>query len=240
MKGDIIVAAAGSLKAAFTEIGEGFQRASGETLQFRFGASGLLREAIEAGDSADVFASADRAHPERLAAPVRLPVTTFATNSLCALVRPDLACAPEDLLGLMLEPRVRLGTSTPVADPSGDYAMEVFSRANHVVPGAADRLRDKALRLTGAPNSPKPSQGSVYAWIMARGRADVFLTYFTNAIAAQREEPDLGIVPLPPDLAVFAEYGNVVLSQRGRAFTDFVLADPGQQILAAHGFGSAS
>ena len=33
------------------------------------------------------------------------------------------------MLAVLLDPQWKLGTSTPKADPSGDYAWEVFRRA---------------------------------------------------------------------------------------------------------------
>ena len=54
------------------------------------------------------------------------PVVRFARNKLCALVKPELAVDSKNLLERMLEKDVKVGTSTPNADPSGDYAFEVF------------------------------------------------------------------------------------------------------------------
>ena len=41
---------------------------------------------------------------------------------------------------------------------------------------------------------------------------DIFLTYVTNARAASAETPGLDTIALPPQLAVRAEYGLVVVS----------------------------
>ena len=60
----------------------------------------------------------------------------FARNRLCALVRPGLAVEPATLLDRMLDAAIKLGTSTPRADPSGDYAWEVFRKAEKIKPGA--------------------------------------------------------------------------------------------------------
>ena len=87
--------------------------------------------AKEVGEAAEVFASANMEHPQALARANRAgPVVLFARNELCALVRPDLAATSETLLERLLDPRVKLGTSTPRADPSGDYAFAVFARAS--------------------------------------------------------------------------------------------------------------
>jgi hypothetical protein len=58
--------AAGSLRLSLTEVATAFTRASGVPVEATFGASGLLRERLERGERADVFASADVGHPRRL------------------------------------------------------------------------------------------------------------------------------------------------------------------------------
>ena len=42
----------------------------------------------------------------------------------------------------ILDPGVKLGTPTPRADPSGDYAFEVFRKADAIRPGARLNLPD--------------------------------------------------------------------------------------------------
>jgi ABC-type molybdate transport system substrate-binding protein len=135
---------------------------------------------------------------------------------------------------------VRLATSTPRADPSGDYAFEVFARAEACMAGMRALLEKKALQLTGGPASAQPPAGrSVYGWHLAEGRADIFLTYRTNAIVAQRENPGQQIVPLPDALAVGADYGLTVMNDASAAahrFALFILSTEGQRVLAARGF----
>ena len=54
--------------------------------------SGTLRDAIAGGERAEVFASANMAHPQSLAKAGRASsVVLFARNRLCALARPGLA-----------------------------------------------------------------------------------------------------------------------------------------------------
>ena len=97
-----------------------------------------------------MFASANMEHPQALASAGKSgPVVLFARNRLCALVRPGLDVTPATLLDRMLDRSVKLGTSTPRADPSGDYAWEVFRKADAIRPGAGAALERKALQLTG-------------------------------------------------------------------------------------------
>ena len=141
------------------------------------------------------------------------PVVLFARNTLCALVKTGLNVNSTNLLDRMLDPNVKLGTSTPKADPSGDYAFEVFRKAEKIKPGAQAMLEKKAFQLTGGNSSAAPPTGRVvYGWHVAEGRADIFLTYCTNALAAQKENPGQQIVALPDDLAVGADYGLTVMN----------------------------
>jgi len=233
--------AAGSLRAALNEVAAAFTVATGTKVVAEYGASGLLRERIEKGEPAQVFASANMGHPQSLAKAGRSgPVAVFARNRLCALAAPSVGVTSATLLDRMSDPAVKLGTSTPKADPSGDYAWELFEKAERLRPGAFEVLSGKALQLVGGPDSPPlPRNRSAYADALASGKADIFLTYCTNAMQARAEAPGLQIVTIPDELAVGADYGLTVIAGAGpdaARFAQFVLSPAGQAILARHGF----
>jgi ABC-type molybdate transport system substrate-binding protein len=165
----------------------------------------------------------------------------FALNQMCALAAPGFQASPDTLLDALLRPAVRVGTSTPRADPAGDYAWALFRRAEALKPGAQALLESKALQLTGGADSPKPPPGrGTYAWVMDEGKADVFLTYCTNAVAAQREVPRLGIVAVPEALQVSARYGltwRVDGDPAAAQLAAFIQSAPAQSLLRQRGFG---
>jgi ABC-type molybdate transport system substrate-binding protein len=237
--------AAGSLRAALTEVARALEASSGGAtkVETEFAASGLLRERIEKGEAAHVFASADTGHPARLADAGRASgkPAIFARNQLCALAREGLLVAPATLLDTLLDGGVRVGISTPKADPSGDYAFALFAKAEALRQGARATLEGKALQLTGGPASEKAPEGrSLYGWVMGSGKADIFLTYCTNAMVARTDVPSLQIVQIPAGLAVGADYGLVVLKDApppAALLARFILSEDGQTILARHGFG---
>jgi ABC-type molybdate transport system substrate-binding protein len=203
-----------------------------------------LRQRIEGGEAAEVYASAAMRHPEALAAAgMAGPVALFARNRLCALAQPELEIDSASLLDVLLDPAIRVGTSTPKADPAGDYAWAVFAKAGGLVEGAEDMLKEKALQLTGGPDSPAPPEGrNPYGWVMSEGRADVFLTYCTNAVLAERDTAGLQIVALPEALAVGAEYGLTVMAgapAEAWRLALFILSPEGQRVLASYGFSAA-
>ena len=126
----VLLHAAGSLRGALTEVSAAFEKSTGVRVQPKYGPSGLLRDEIAGGAKAEVFASANMEHPMALAKAGKAgAVVLFTRNTLCALVKPGLARHARNLLERMLDPAVKLGTSTPKADPSGDYAFEVFRKA---------------------------------------------------------------------------------------------------------------
>jgi ABC-type molybdate transport system substrate-binding protein len=234
--------AAGSLRAALTEVAAAFAQVSGSKIEANYGASGLLRDEIVGGARADVFASANMEHPQALASSGKSgPAVLFARNRLCALARPGITVEPNTLLDRMLDPAVKLATSTPKADPSGDYAWEVFRKADAIRSGSFARLSQKALQLVGGPSSPQFGDRNPYGALLADGRADIFLAYCTGTRTAVMEHPDQRIVALPDALAVGADYGLTVLldaSPPAHQFAMFILSPAGQRILAKHGFSA--
>jgi molybdate transport system substrate-binding protein len=235
--------AAGSLKAALTDIGASFTAKTGHRIVAKFGPSGVLEKEIAGGAKADVFASANMEYPQALNRSNKSgPVLRFARNKLCALVKPGLTVDSANLLDRMLDPAIKLGTSTPNSDPSGDYAFEVFRKAGAMHPGAQAILENKALKLTGTTESAVPPAGrSVYGWHIAEGRVDIFLAYCTAAQEARAQNPDQQIVQLPDALAVGADYGLTVIAgapARAEQFAQFILSPAGQNILIGYGFAS--
>lgn len=237
------VYAAGSLRDALTEIARDHEARTGQKVVLTFAASGLLRERIEQGAPAQVFASADTKHPQRLAnqGQWQAPVV-FTRNTLCALAQGAVAVTSDTLLSTMLQPQVRLGISTPKADPAGDYAWALFQKADALQAGATARLETKALQLTGGANSAQaPAGRNTYAWVMEQNRADVFLTYCTNAVAARAEVPSLQVVAVPEALQVGAAYGLTVRAgapAHAQAFAQAVLQPPAQAVFRRLGFAA--
>jgi len=240
----VTVYAAGSLRAPLTEAARAFESEKpGTKIELVFGASGLLRDRIRKGEPAQVFASANMEHPQSLQAAGWGATRAFARNALCALAAARLNLTSQTLVATLLDPRVKLGTSTPKADPSGDYAFEMFARIGRQ-PGspanAQSILEAKALKLTGGPDSPAPPAGrSVYGMLVASGQADVFITYCTNAVAAAAEHPGLRAVDVPANINVTADYGLAVREgapESAQAFAGYLLSGQGQAILRRDGF----
>jgi ABC-type molybdate transport system substrate-binding protein len=235
------VVGAGSLTDAFTDLIRRFPAGADTIAAPEFGPSGLMREKIESGRDVDLFASADMEQARRLAVghPER-SVIHFTRNRLCAIARPAVGLTAANMLERLLDPAVRLATSTPGADPGGDYAFAVFGRAEAVRTGARAALEAKALKLYGGgAKTPLlvPGKGAVEGIFLA-DRADVALSYCSGAPAVVREVPGLAVVPLPAELSVGPAYGMVLLNTKPVTlrFATFIISEGGQAVLKAHGF----
>ena len=237
--------AAGSLKAALGDVATSYEETYQIHVTTKFGPSGLLRKAIEGGEKPDVFASANMSHPEKLASEGwGSPVVLFARNQLCALAQDYVEVTTDNLYNTLMDKNIRLGTSTPKADPSGDYAWELFKRADKIKDGSFTALSEKALKLTGGPNSEKdPEERNQYGWVMGEKKADVFLTYCTNAVLAKKEVQSLQIIRIPEALSVGADYGLLVRNgapDEAWRLAMYILSPEGQKILSEYGFEAAA
>ena len=237
------VLAAGSLRMAMNELGTAFSGATNIPVQSGFGPSGVLRERIDNGEPVDLFASADMGNPLTLARAGKAgPVILFARNRLCALVRPGLQVSPDTVLSTMLSPDIKLGTSTPKADPAGDYTWAMFAKAEAVRPGSRAQLEARALQLTGGPNSASaPAAMDIYAWHLREGHADIFVSYCSAGTGFGEALPGATVVNLPPELATGADYGLTLLptdNENAAKFALFILSQDGQAILARNGFAA--
>jgi molybdate transport system substrate-binding protein len=236
------VLAAGSLRTAIGEIAAAFAYATKIKVEAGFGPSGVLRERIEKGEAADVFASADMGNPLALFRAGKAgPVVLFARNRLCALVRPGLSLTPDNFLATLLDPQIKLGTSTPKADPLGDYTWAMFGKADSIRPGSRATLEAKAQKLIGGPpiTAAPPAGSDVFAWHLREAHADIFIEYCSAGADFKKDLPGATVVDVPPSLGMGADYGLTLLPTtniNAATFAMFVLSADGQTILAKNGF----
>ncbi|WP_394204437.1 molybdate ABC transporter substrate-binding protein [Shewanella waksmanii] len=233
--------AAGSLKTAMSDVINQYQQQVDVDVNADFAPSGLLRKRIEKGEKVDLYASANMKHPTTLHHAGKAgAVVEFAGNKLCAIAQGQVKVDSNSLLQVMLDKDIRLGTSTPKADPAGDYAWKLFARAEQVQSGAEAKLQQKALKLTGGEHTAKPPKGrNPYGWVMGENQADIFLTYCTNAVLAQKEVPSLNIIKVPANLSVGATYGLTLVDDYqtdAAGLAMYILSAKGQAILAKYGF----
>jgi molybdate transport system substrate-binding protein len=237
----ISVYAAGSLRVVLPALVAQVSARTGIAVTVRHGPAGLLRELIEAGDRPDLFLSANLAHPARLAAAgLAAPAVIFARNTLAAVVRRDAGITTANFVERLLAPDVAIATSTPGADPSGDYAFAVFKRIDALRPGAGAVLEAKAQKLVGAtlPSGP-PGNYDAVSVALRDGTATLFLGYATGLKSLAAEMPELEIVAIPPEVNVTPDYALAVPNggtAAGKDFALFILSAAGQELLREAGF----
>lgn len=236
--GGVEVYAAGSLRGVVAELAADSAAALGTEVTATFGGSGTLRERIESGEKPDLFLSADLGSPRTLesAGRTQVPVIAFARNRMCIVSRRTSGITAANLIDRLLDPAVRVKTSTPVADPGGDYAWAIFDRIEARRPGAGATLKKKAQTLMSVTAAAGPGQNPTAA-LFASGAIDVSVTYCSGAPALERELTQLTSLPVPPELDPHPVYGLAVLSAKPDAWRValFLLSRQGQAIIANNG-----
>jgi molybdate transport system substrate-binding protein len=234
------VYSAGSLRGALGEIFAARGLTSADQVQSTFGSAGTLRRRLEAGEPADLFLSADMAAPLRLfqSHHGKLAPIAFARNTMCVMGSKALGLSAANALDLMLAPDVKLATSLPGADPSGDYALGVFKLAEKVQPGAETRLTAKASHPFGGTTPLVPLEGhTAIGSLFIEKKIDLLLSYCSGASDLTKDVPDIVAVPVPASLDPKPAYGLAILSDNPTAaqLALFILSQDGQAILQRHG-----
>lgn len=243
---ELVVYAAGSTVGALGEMLRRYTAETGQPVRMVNGPAGLLLKRIEAGEHADLFVSANMTHPQRLTAEGKAgPTRLFARNSLCVTTRPDVHLTSANMLARMLDPSTRIGTSTPGADPGGDYAWALFDRADRLQPGAGATLKGKARQLVGGSVAPQVPKGTdAVAFFLERRTVDMFIGYCSSHELISTASEDKVRVPAP--LSVPIEYGMTALRQTDHQqdtaaarLADYLGGREAQAILPLFGFRKA-
>ncbi|MGH1562002.1 molybdate ABC transporter substrate-binding protein [Mumia sp. DW29H23] len=220
----LTVLAAASLTESFDEIADVFESEhDGVEVRLSYDSSAVLAEQVDQGSPGDVLATADEKTMGSVvdAGHAAGDPTTFATNTLIIVTPPG---NPGKVGGID-----DLGTATfavcvPQA-PCGD---------------AAKRL----LALDGSTAEPTTEEENVKGVLtkVTLGEVDAGLVYRSDALAAGDDvesveaENASEVVNVNP-ITVLKDAEN---ADDAQAFVDLVLSDPGQKILADHGFGPAA
>lgn len=244
----ITVFAAASLADAFSAIAAAYESEHPESeVVLNFDGSQRLRTQLEHGARADVFASADREQMSAVESRglAASPPVNFAGNRLVLLVyagdssmveENPSATAPlsieeyrqrlEELAG----PDTKIVLGQPVV-PIGAYTERMLENMAEE-PGLGRQLAD------GLRANVVSREASVRAIVQKvnLGEADAGVVYLSDASVVSTE---VRILRLPDSINVTAHYPIAALTNSPGAsvFVDFVLSEPGQQILRDYGFG---
>ncbi len=229
---------AGSLRGVVGDLAKQASAALNIEIKPTFGGSGSLRERIEKGETPDLLLSADVGSPRKLESEGRtvVPAIAFARNRMCIISRQSAGVTERNLVDRLLGKGARIKTSTPIADPAGDYAWAIFDRIDSMRPGTGDTLKERAQGLMSVNATPEPGQ-SAYGALFASKQIDMAITYCSGWPALQKEVPGLTSLEVPPKLDPHPLYGIAVLSSRPQAMRValLLLSDKGQAIIAQNG-----
>ncbi|MBV4368923.1 substrate-binding domain-containing protein [Erwiniaceae bacterium CMYE1] len=231
------VLAAGSLRAVWPDLAAAYRASTGNTVTSTFGPAGLLRQRIMHGEHCDLFLSANIMHPQALLASGRaMDISVFCHNQLCLSVREELAAADRNWLELLCDPALRIATSTPISDPSGDYTWQLFDLIEQYRPTMGAALKQRALQLVGGPQSlPVPAGEVAAGWLLNNNRADIFIGYQSYA-ARINPLPGITVMAIPAPFKIRASYGLAICQPAARPLAEFLLSAQAQEILQKKGF----
>ena len=231
---ELLVLGAASLSDVLDDLARAFGDAyPGLQVVVSTDGSDALRARIEEGVTADVFVSADTANPDRVARAglsLGAPVVV-ATSSIVVAVAPqrrDDIRSPAHLA----DPGVRIvaaGRGVPISA----YAQEAVERLAALDGYPADFADRVAANIVSREDNVRAALAKVML-----GEGDAAFVYATDVIGLD----DLGVLELPPEAAVEAEYAAVALSAArepglARDFVAWLGTPPARAILAAAGFG---
>lgn len=244
---EVSVFAAASLSDVFRELSPQFTAASGHTLRFNFGASGLLARQIKEGAPADAIFSADELRVDQLEKAGLLRAGTrhtFLANTLVVIVNassktpgaPQVSLPPQmpspgssaALLAALADlekPGVRhLAIGDPASVPAGTYAKEYLVKL-----GLWDSLGKKVV--------PLESVRSVLAAVEA-GNAEAGFVYRTDALISKKVRV---AVEIPQDQGPRIHYPGAVLKnapqpEAAETFLAWLQGPVAQAAFAKYGF----
>lgn len=226
--GDLTVYAAASLEPAFEQIGDWFVDEHPDvSIEFSYDGSSVLATQILSGAPVDVFASADAPNMEKITSEARNDgePTAFATSELA------IAVAPGNPLGIE--------TLADLARAGADAPVTVICAAE-VPCGNASRT---LLERDGVELAPASEEQNVTAVLtkVREGEADAGLVYLSDILRAEGEVDGIEIEDASDAagdyLAVPIEGSDA--PEAAAAFSEYLLTDRVQQLLADLGFGPA-
>jgi molybdate transport system substrate-binding protein len=224
--GELLVAAASSMRQAFDEMGPQFEKETGAKLTFSYGASGALAEQIDAGLPADLYVSADIDHVDGLREKGLLIDDTqqvYAVGQLALASSTKAGVTVNDLEGL-LQPEVeKVAIADPEVAPYGRAAEEALKST-----GLWDQLKPKLVYGQNVDAATEyVRSGNAEAGLVALSLVidETAVTYVTVDESLHQ--------PIQQALAVVKDTKN---EERARRFVAFVCGPEGRAVLEKYGF----
>ncbi len=223
---NITVSAAASLKEAFNDVNQQFEKKYPEhKVSFNFAASGSLLQQISNGAPVDVFASADLTTMQQAKDKGLLlgEQKNFVKNALVAIVPSDSKLDIKGLADLESSAVKRIAVGNAASVPAGRYTMTALKKDN-----LDEKLKDKIILTQNV------RQALEY---VASSNVDVGFVYKTDStILADRVKVVFEVALDNPVIYPIAVIKDSKVPAAAQQFIDFVLSSDGQAVLAKYGF----
>jgi molybdate transport system substrate-binding protein len=220
------VAAAADLSFAFKDVGEAYEKATGQKVVFSFGATGLLEKQIAEGGPFDAFAAANVSFADdavKAGACLADSKTTYATGHLVIFTTKDAPVQPKTVADLTDAHISKIAIANPDHAPYGMAAKQALHHA-----GVWDKVQPKIVYGENVQQTLQFAQS---------GNADVAIVALSLATVTPGNA-----TPIPTDLhdpidqaLVTCKNGKAGL-EAGRKFIAFVQSPDGHAIMRKFGF----
>jgi molybdate transport system substrate-binding protein len=225
----LLVFAAASLTNVLDELGQEYERTTGQKVKLSFAASSVLARQIEAGGSADAFISADQEWMDYLAARAlinKATRTNLVSNRLVLIAPADskleLEIAPNFELAKALG-RGRLATGDPDTVPVGRYARTALTSL-----GVWNDVADRLVRAENVRSA---------MLFVARGEVPLGIVYTTDALV-DRHVRVVATFPENTHLPITYPAAATASAKPGAdRFIQFLASAPAQVTWRRFGFG---
>jgi molybdate transport system substrate-binding protein len=228
--GELKVFSVGGVKSVMMKLGDDFQSATGERVQFTFGAIGKLQEKMEAGELPDVLIATSQAIDKAEQQGTIVPGSSMEVGrtGVGVAVR-EGAPAPDISTPNALRQALLNAKSLAYSDPKTGAASGVATAKVLAHLGIADQVRDKSVFSTKGPVGE----------LVAQGQVELGIQQITELL------PVKGITlvgPLPPELQTVTVYRAAVLTGTAKPeisanFIRFITSPKVAPMFLAAGFG---
>lgn len=233
------VMAADALPKPMMEISNIFEKEHpGVKVTYDFTGSGVLKGDIEEGAPGDIFLSANAKFQRELEKKGFLKsYRIFAYDYLAAATPIN---NPEkvnkfNLINKLMDPNVKLGTSSPHTDPAGDYTWKMFKIINKKIPGAFNRIVSHDNHMLDA---------ALVIPALKNGNVDLAILYTSQLLELERSGTKINIIPITKEYNTKAKFTISILNQSkykklDQDFVALIFSKKGQEILNYWGFSPA-
>ena len=234
------IMAADALPKPIMEIGNIFKKEHpGVEIDYDFLGSGVLKGDIEEGAPCDVFLSANGKFQRQLKHKGFLKsYEVFAYDYLAAATpyNNPAGVTPSNLIQKLMDPNVALTTSSPNADPAGDYTWKMFRIINRRFPGAFKKITGHVNHLLDA---------ALVMPVLESGNTDLGILYASQLLELKRSGAKINIIAIPKKYNTKAKFTASVLNQSKHKsldedFIKLLFSKKGKKILTYWGFSPAN